>query len=216
MATCSSILAWRIPWIESQEGYSPWGCEESDYPKWFSTHLLFHSQSVSVRAKKSSLSRKEERGNQLQVPDGPPGCDCRNSFKVAYPISNKMPSCFSETEQMHWWRAAQRRKCERQITTGTRLSHPLCVCVLSRQVMWDSVTLWTVACQASLPMGFPRQEYWSGLPFPPLGDLLDLGIKSASPTVSPTLQVDSLPLSHLGDPPPSSQNQRPGDWKLKA
>ena len=75
MATCSSILAWRIPWIESKEGYSPCGCEESDYPKRFSTHLLLHSQSVSVRAKNSSLSRKEERGNQLQVPNGPPGCN---------------------------------------------------------------------------------------------------------------------------------------------
>ena len=112
-----------------------------------------------------------------------------------------MPRCFSETEQTRWQSAAQRRKCEPQITTGTKLSHPLCVCVLSRQVMWDSVTPWTVALQASLSMGFPRQEYWSGLPFPPLGDLLDLGIKSASPTVSPALQVDSLPLSPPGRSP---------------
>ena len=35
--------------------------------------------------------------------------------------------------------------------------------------------------QASLSMGFPRQEYWSGLPFPPPGDLPDLGIQSVSP-----------------------------------
>ena len=34
-------------------------------------------------------------------------------------------------------------------------------------------TAWTVALQAPLSMGFPRQEYWSGLPFPPLKDLLD-------------------------------------------
>ena len=95
MATCSSILAWRIPWIESREGCSPWGCEESDSTKQLSAHLLFHSQSVSVKAKISSLSRKEERGNQLQVPDGPPGCNCRNSSNWPYPISNKMPSCFS-------------------------------------------------------------------------------------------------------------------------
>ena len=46
-------------------------------------------------------------------------------------------------------------------------------------------------------MGFPRQEYWSGLSFPPPGDLPDPGIKPASP-VSPALQADSLPLSHLG------------------
>ena len=39
------------------------------------------------------------------------------------------------------------------------------------------VTPWTVACQAPLPMGFPRQKYWSGLPFPPPRDLSNPGIK---------------------------------------
>ena len=38
-------------------------------------------------------------------------------------------------------------------------------------------TLWTVACEAPLSMGFPRQEYWSGLPLPSLGSLPDTGIK---------------------------------------
>ena len=42
------------------------------------------------------------------------------------------------------------------------------------------VTPWTVAHQASLSMGFPRQECWSGLPFPSPGDLLDPGIKPES------------------------------------
>ena len=59
-------------------------------------------------------------------------------------------------------------------------------------------TPWTVAHQAPLSMGFPRQEYWSGLPFPPPEDLPDLGIKTAS-LMSPSLQVDSLPLSQLGN-----------------
>ena len=48
------------------------------------------------------------------------------------------------------------------------------------------VTLWTITCQAPLSMGFPRQEYWSGLPFPSPGDLLDPGIKPSSLT-SPAL-----------------------------
>ena len=61
------------------------------------------------------------------------------------------------------------------------------------------VTLWTVALQASLSMGFPRQEYWRGLPFPPPGDPLDPEIE---PT-SPALQADSLLLSHQGSPPKS-------------
>ena len=42
-------------------------------------------------------------------------------------------------------------------------------------VMSDSETSWTVTCQAPLCMGFPRQEYWSGLPFPPPGDRHDPG-----------------------------------------
>ena len=60
--------------------------------------------------------------------------------------------------------------------------------------MSDSATPWTVARQAPLSMGFPKQEYWSRLPFPPPGDLPDPGIKP----VSPALQVDPLPLNHLG------------------
>ena len=51
------------------------------------------------------------------------------------------------------------------------------------------VTPWIVACQSPLSMGFPRQEYWSGLPFPSPGDLWDPGIKPRSPA----LQVNSLP-----------------------
>ena len=43
------------------------------------------------------------------------------------------------------------------------------------------VTPWTVAHQAPLSMGFSRQEYWSRLPFPSLGDLPDLGIEPRSP-----------------------------------
>ena len=55
-------------------------------------------------------------------------------------------------------------------------------------------TLWTVANQASLPMGFPRQEYWSGLPFPSPGDLPDPGLNLHLLH----WQADPLPLSHQG------------------
>ena len=48
---------------------------------------------------------------------------------------------------------------------------------------------WTVACQAPLSVGFSRQEYWSGLPFPSPGHLPDPGIEPRSPT----LPADSLP-----------------------
>ena len=54
----------------------------------------------------------------------------------------------------------------------------------------------TVAHQTLLSVGLPRQEYWSGLPFPSLGDLPDPGIE----LMSPALAGNSLPLSHLGSP----------------
>ena len=60
-------------------------------------------------------------------------------------------------------------------------------------------TPWTVARQAPLSMGFPGQEYWSGLPFPTPGDLPHPGIKPVSPAAL-ALQVDSLPLSHVEAP----------------
>ena len=55
----------------------------------------------------------------------------------------------------------------------------LFMCVLSHfSHVWLFVTPWTVARQVPLSMGFSRQEYWSGLPFPPPGDFLDSGIDS--------------------------------------
>ena len=51
--------------------------------------------------------------------------------------------------------------------------------------MYDSSAIpWTVACQAPLSMRFPRQEYWSGLPFISPGDLPDPGIELASPALA--------------------------------
>ena len=57
-------------------------------------------------------------------------------------------------------------------------------------------TPWAVAHQASPSMGFSRQEYWSGLPFPSSGDLPDPGIEPGSPT----LQADVLPSESPGKP----------------
>ena len=85
------------------------------------------------------------------------------------------------------------------------LSHPvqgillLCSCVLSDFIHVRSVTPWTVVLQAPLSIGFSRQEYWSGLSFPLPGDLPNPGIKPES-LEAPTLQANSLPLSHWGKP----------------
>ena len=63
--------------------------------------------------------------------------------------------------------------------------------------LWD--TLWTVAQQAPLSMGFSRQECWSGSPCPPPGDLSNGGIE-ATPLTSLAWQSGSLQLVSAGKP----------------
>ena len=95
------------------------------------------------------------------------------------------------------------------VTFHCPLLHILCgqrVCILS--CVWLSVTPWTVAHQAPLLMGFPRQEYWCGLPCPPPEGLPDPGTELAS-LAFPALQMDSLPLSHWGCLTPASKFRRP-------
>ena len=67
--------------------------------------------------------------------------------------------------------------------------HPLVMCVFSCVPFF--VTPWTVALQPPPSMEFSRQEYWSGLPFPPPGDLPD-------PWIQPTSLASPAPLSRLG------------------
>ena len=71
------------------------------------------------------------------------------------------------------------------------LSRFSCVCLF--------VTKWTVARQAPLSMGFSKQEYWSGLPFPSPGDLRSPVIEPLS-LMSPALTAGSLPLVPPGKP----------------
>ena len=68
------------------------------------------------------------------------------------------------------------------------------------------VTPWTVACQVPLHMGFSRQEYWSGLPYSPPGDLPNPSIEPRSPA----LQADSLPF----EPPEKLKNTGVGSLSL--
>ena len=68
------------------------------------------------------------------------------------------------------------------------------MCVLSRfSRVQLCVTLWTAACQTPLSMGFSRQQYWSGLPFPSPGDLPNPGIEPTFPELA-----GGFPLSHRG------------------
>ena len=72
-------------------------------------------------------------------------------------------------------------------------------------------TPWTVAYQASPSMGFSRQEYWNGLPFPSPGDLPDPGIEPKSPT----LEADTLTSEPPGKPLRYDLNKIPYDYTVE-
>ena len=86
----------------------------------------------------------------------------------------------------------------RDITLPTKVH--LVKVKVNRSVVFDSCDPWTIAHQAPLSMGLSTQEYWSGLPCPPTGDLPDAGTEPRYPT----LQVGALPseppgkLTHWG------------------
>ena len=86
-----------------------------------------------------------------------------------------------------------------QVQTVTLFTY---VCISYFSHFWLCVTLWTVACQPPLSMGFSRQEYWGGLPFPPPRDHPDPGIESRSSVLSTLtgklFTTDAK--SHLGSP----------------
>ena len=72
-----------------------------------------------------------------------------------------------------------------------RANKPQLLVLFSRSVLSNAVAPWTAAHQAPLSMGFSRQEHWSGLPCPPLGQAAALGPKP-SPTVSVCTQIYTL------------------------
>ena len=104
----------------------------------------------------------------------------QNDFKTAYQHIFSLLCLFLQISQWctHWVISAHGYICY-----ASSLSH-----------VWLSVTPWTIACQAPLSMGLSRQEYWSGLPCPPPGDLPNPETEPRSPS----LQVNSLPSESPG------------------
>ena len=101
------------------------------------------------------------------------------------------PSCLESTGSQ---RAGHDRATKHTDTTD---STDVITCMFSHfSRVRPFETLWTVARQAPLSMGCPRQEHWRGLPCPPPGDLPNPGIEP----LSPALQVDSLSLNHWEKP----------------
>ena len=91
----------------------------------------------------------------------------------------------------------------KMIQRNGRVFHALgCACMLSCfSCIWLFATLWTVTCQAPLSLGFSRQEYWSGLPYPPPGDLPNPGIEPRSLNLL-HWQGDSFTAGATGKPIP--------------
>ena len=91
----------------------------------------------------------------------------------------------------------------------------VCVCECSLSRIWLFATPWTIAWPALLSMGFSRQEYWSGLPFPSPGKLPDAGIEPVSPALASRFFTIALPgiQTHIViQNPPSNIPEKTAWW----
>ena len=105
---------------------------------------------------------------------------------MRYLKSSRNPSLYS-INILLWWPTCLLLRVYILYSYCTVTVFCMKVKVKSLSRVWLFATLWTAAHQAPLPIGFSRQEYWSGLPFPSPGDLPDPGIEPRSPA----LQADA-------------------------
>ena len=122
-------------------------------------------------------------GPCLQSDTGPPGKALCEFFKQAFSFE----ICI-DSHAVAGHNAAKQGALSSTLRTGYPVSRTVTSCSVSRPVVSDSATPWTVAHQAPLSMGFSRQEYWRRLPCPAPGDLPHPGNEPGSPA----LQADSL------------------------
>ena len=164
MATHSSILAWRLPWAEKPGGLWPMGWQRVRCD-WATKHTCMPAPHPLIRHHFISMGLGFEQSLGL----GDREAWCAAVHRVA-----------NSRIWLHDWTELN----------GTYLPlhiRAMCACFLSCfKIVLLFATLWTVAHQFPLSMGFSRQEYQSGLPCPSLGDLPDPGIEPASLT-SPAL-----------------------------
>ena len=100
------------------------------------------------------------------------------------------PSAAKDKNEKRHLRAEHTADCQKKMTNINSMKilnfWSLCVCVCVLSCVHLFATPWTIARQALLSVGFPRQEYWSGLPFPSPGDLPNAGTEPLFP-VSPAV-----------------------------
>ena len=141
MATHSSILAWRISWTEEPGRLSPWVCKESD-----TTEHLSRSGIIAVSRTFSKMM------NSYDV----------NFHLCLISISGKILLSYETDREGKTWKKEPRLRMLRRETIPADVYTLL---LFSPEVV-SKRTPWTVVRQASLSMGFPKQEYWSELLFP--------------------------------------------------
>ena len=173
--------------------YSPWGHKQSDTNE--HTYACTHAHKCLL----TKLKIKLACGNKIIHKITKQAKYCR-SIRT-YKNDKWRPLLFvkaSHKENYSKWEK-QGKNLNQRMMKAKRLNLN-CPCVLSPVGLF--MIPWTVARQAPKPVGFSRQEYWSGLPFPPLVNLPDPGMECMPPCppLSPALQADSLPLSHRGSP----------------
>ena len=111
--------------------------------------------------------------------------ECRNC-QFSQTLGMELAQChLHHTPFDFYWMIVALQRCVRFCPTAKGISY-MRTCAQCFSCVQLFVTLWTVACQAPLSMGFSRQVYWSGLPCPPPEDLPHLGMEPTS-LMSPTL-----------------------------
>ena len=190
MATCSSIIPWKIPWTEELGGLQSMGLQRVEHDRVIEhTHKTYgvnwgplgqkgtHTPGVGFHpCQKGSSALPGWKGpNEINVSPSSQRVSLRTgtvlgtqcwSLLSAFGYSKEASDC--NYDDVPWpmflsgaWAIIQVYLC-------------CCACVLSRVRLF--VTLWTVAHQAPLSMGFYRQEYWSGLHFLLQGIFLTQGL----------------------------------------
>ena len=183
MANHSSILVWRIPGTGEPGGLPPMGSHRVGHD-WSDLAAAAAAAAVAAAAAATLLVNKKSANvwyfeHFLVLP----------FFEIGMKTDLFQSCGHCWVFQIHW-------HIECKTLTAWVIIAYVSACLLSCfSCVQLFVTLWTVAQQAPLSMGFSRQDCWSGLPCPPPGYLPDPGIKPTSP-VSPALLADSLLLSH--------------------
>ena len=153
-------------------GFNPWVGKIPWRRKWQSTPVFFPGKSHRQKSLVGYIHGVSRVGHELSTKQQQKQFCVKDFFKMKYVKSPQRSALTDEYLQ-------------------------LILYVFSHSVVSDSAAPWTVACQAPLSMGFFQQDCWSGLPFPPPGNLPNLGIEPKSPA-SPALQANSLQLNSWG------------------